>query len=175
VVLASASSANVPVRRREAFRHHGVVVALVNDATVDLELATGDALADVEALLAVNDLPADDVRDDNGAFYVAYDEGDAVGIGSLEVYGSTALLRSLVVRESVRGEGYGGAVCDALEREAREDGVDETWLLTTTASEFFAVRGYDEVPRESAPDAVRATEQFADVCPDSATCMRKSL
>lgn len=147
----------------------------MSDATVDLELATGDALADVEALLAANDLPADDVRDDTGAFYVAYDDADAVGIGGLEVYGSTALLRSVVVREDARGDGYGAAVCDALEREAREDGVDETYLLTTTASGFFAAHGYDEVQRADAPDAIRSTEQFADLCPDSATCMRKSL
>lgn len=147
----------------------------MSDATVDLALATGDALADVEALLAANDLPATDVGEDTGAFYVAYDEGDAVGIGGLETYGSVALLRSVVVREGARGGGYGAAVCDALEREAREAGVDETYLLTTTASGFFAARGYDEVPRESAPDAIRATEQFADVCPDSATCMHKFL
>ena len=77
--------------------------------------------------------------------------------------------------EDVRGQGYGAAVCDAIEREARADGVDETYFLTTTAAGFFAGRGYDAVPRESAPDAVRATEQFADLCPASATCMRKSL
>ena len=52
----------------------------MSDATVDLEPATGDALADVAALLAANDLPAEDVRDGSGAFYVAYDDGDAVGV-----------------------------------------------------------------------------------------------
>jgi amino-acid N-acetyltransferase len=146
----------------------------MTDPTVELARATGDGLADVRALLAANDLPAD-VGEDTGAFYVAYDDGDAVGIGGLETDGSVTLLRSLVVRERVRGEGYGGAVCDALEREARENGIDEAYLLTTTAAGFFAARGYDEVPRESAPDAIRATEQFADACPDSATCMHKSL
>lgn len=147
----------------------------MSDATVDLELATGDALADVEALLVANDLPADDVRDETAAFYVAYDDADAVGIGGLETYGSVALLRSLVVREGARGEGYGAAVCDALEREGRDADVDEVYLLTTTASGFFAAHGYDAVSREEAPDAIRATEQFADRCPASATCMRKSL
>lgn len=91
------------------------------------------------------------------------------------MYGSTALLRSVVVREDARGEVYGAAVCDALEREARADGVDETFLLTTTAAGFFASRGYDEIRRSEAPDPIRATEQFADLCPASATCMRKSL
>lgn len=147
----------------------------MSEATVDLELATGDALADVAALLAANDLPAEDVRDGTAAFYVAYDGGDAVGVGGLEVYGSTALLRSVVVGEDARGDGYGAAVCDALEREAREDAVDEVFLLTTTASGFFASRGYDEIRRADAPDPIRATEQFADLCPASATCMRKSI
>jgi len=147
----------------------------MSDETVDIEPATGEALADVEALLAANDLPADDVREKPDAFYVAFDDGDAVGVGGVEVYGSAGLLRSLVVRERLRGEGYGTAICDALEREARDAGVAVLYLLTTTAADFFAGRGYDVVDRDDAPDALRATAEFADLCPTSATCMRTSL
>jgi amino-acid N-acetyltransferase len=141
----------------------------------DATLADGDALADVEALLAANDLPAADVDAKPEAFFVAFDDGDAVGIGGVEARGSAGLLRSLVVRESVRGQGYGTAICDALEREAREDGLGALYLLTTTASGFFAARGYDEMDRAGAPDAIRETAEFADLCSDAATCMHKPL
>jgi amino-acid N-acetyltransferase len=45
------------------------------------------------------------------------------------------------------------------------------FLLTTTAPGFFA--GLDFVPceRDRAPAALRATPEFAVVCPSSAACM----
>ncbi|MFC6952035.1 arsenic resistance N-acetyltransferase ArsN2 [Halorubellus litoreus] len=147
----------------------------MSERAVELERATGEQLADVEALLVGNDLPAADVREGPGEFFVAFDDGEAVGIGGLEVAGDVALLRSVVVREAARGQGYGTAVCDALEREARNRGVDALYLLTTTAAGFFADRGYDRVDRDTAPAALRDTAEFADLCPASATCMRKHL
>ena len=145
----------------------------MSDRAVYLERATGEQLADVEALLEANDLPAVDVQDDVAEFYAAFDDGDAVGIGGLEFHADAALLRSLVVRDAVRGRGYGTVICDALEREALDRGVDAIYLLTTTASSFFADRGYDDVDRSEVPAVLRETTQFADLCPTSATCMRK--
>ena len=145
----------------------------MSDRAVDLERATGEQLADVEALLEANDLPAVDVQDDVAEFYAAFDDGDVVGIGGLEFHADAALLRSLVVRDAVRGRGYGTVICDALEREALDRGVDAIYLLTTTASSFFADRGYDDVDRSEVPAVLRQTTQFADLCPTSAACMRK--
>lgn len=70
---------------------------------------------------------------------------------------------------------YGTALCDRLEDRASADGVETLYLLTTTAAEFFADRGYVAVERSGAPDAIRGTTEFADLCPSSATCMAKSL
>lgn len=66
-------------------------------------------------------------------------------------------------------------MCDALETRAREAGVDEPYLLTTTATEFFAERGYVEIGRADAPTAIRESTEFADLCPSTVVCMRKSL
>lgn len=147
----------------------------MSERAVDLERATGEQLADVEALLEANDLPAVDVHDGVAEFYAAFDDGDAVGIGGLEFHDDGALLRSLVVRDAVRGQGYGTVLCDALEREARDRGIDAIYLLTTTASSFFADRGYDVVDRSEVPAVLRETTQFADLCPTSAACMRKQV
>lgn len=147
----------------------------MNGATLTLRRADDDSLSYVESLLDENGLPSRDVRSKPDCFYVGYADGDAVGVGGVEAYGPDALLRSVVVAESKRGEGFGTALCDALEAEARAEGVETLFLLTTTASDFFADRGYAEIERTDAPDAVRETTEFDDLCPATASCMRKSL
>ena len=147
----------------------------MSGATVTLRRADESALSDVETLLAENDLPSADVRTSPARFYVGYDGDDRVGIGGLERYGPDGLLRSVVVERSARGNGYGTALCDALERRARAEGVERLYLLTTTAAAFFAARGYEELERSDAPAAIRETSEFDELCPASAACMRKSL
>ncbi|GAA0716618.1 amino-acid N-acetyltransferase [Halorubrum trapanicum] len=147
----------------------------MNDTSLTLREADDDSLGYVEALLAENGLPSEDVRSAPDAFYVARDGDERIGVGGVEVYGSHGLLRSVVVERSKRGRGYGAALCDALESEARADGVDALYLLTTTASEFFAARGYAETPRGEVPADIRQTTQFDELCPATATCLRKSL
>jgi amino-acid N-acetyltransferase len=133
-----------------------------------------DALGYVETLLERNDLPAD-VRSKPDCFYVASAGGDRVGTGGIERYGTDGLLRSLVVERSYRGEGYGTAIRGALEAEARADGIETLYLLTTTAADFFAAAGYARIDRAEAPDTIRETTEFVDLCPASAACLRKSL
>lgn len=140
-----------------------------------IERATELDLEHVERLLAANDLPTADVRDSAPAFFIGRVDGDVVGVGGLETHGNVGLLRSVVVPEQHRGRGYGAAICAALESRAGEDGVSTLYLLTTTATEFFRARGYELVDRDGVPGAVRETSQFTDLCPASATCMRKRL
>jgi amino-acid N-acetyltransferase len=145
------------------------------DPSLTVEAADPDDLDAVEGLLEANDLPARDVRTSPATFYLARADARLVGVGGVEPYGSAGLLRSVVVEESHRGRGYGAALCDALEARAAERGVETLYLLTTTAAGFFRRNGYGAVPREEAPPSVRGTTQFADLCPTSATCMRKDL
>jgi amino-acid N-acetyltransferase len=147
----------------------------MNDGPLALDPAAGDSLAYVEALLDENELPSRDVRSKPDAFYVARRGGERVGVGGVEVHGTDGLLRSVVVERSARGRGYGTALCDALEAAAAAQGVGTLYLLTTTAAPFFAARGYAEIPRTEAPAAVRETTEFAELCPRSATCLRKVL
>lgn len=142
---------------------------------VSLRRADESDLRYVETLLAENGLPTGDVRSKSGCFYVAHLDGDPVGIGGIERCGSDGVLRSVVVESSVRGTGIGTAICAALERTARSEGIERLSLLTTTASGFFADLGYAEIDRADAPEAIRRTAEFDDRCPASATCMTKSL
>jgi len=49
------------------------------------------------------------------------------------------------------------------------------FLLTTTAADYFSARGFDPVDRSSAPEAIRRTREFAEICPGSAAFMRKRV
>ncbi|MFQ3319292.1 MAG: amino-acid N-acetyltransferase [Natronomonas sp.] len=143
--------------------------------SITLQRATEDTLDRVERLLERNDLPTQDVRAGPGRFFLADADGSLVGVGSVEMYGSDGLLRSLVVGEPHRGEGYGAELCDALEDEARESGGETLYLLTTTAAAFFERRGYDEIERAAVAPSVREMTQFTELCPASATCMQKPI
>lgn len=144
-------------------------------ATLSLEPATEADLDEVESLLEASDLPTADLHADEVRFFLARADEELIGVGGLEVYGPDALLRSVVTDPSVRGEGYGTSLVDALEERATALGATEMYLLTTTAATFFGDLGYREVDRESAPRSIRETAQFSTLCPDSATCMRKRV
>jgi amino-acid N-acetyltransferase len=148
---------------------------VMDDADVTLEPASEADLDSVEDLLSRCELPTADVREQAECFYLGTRGDRVVGVGGLEPYGSDGLLRSVAVEPSVRGQGVDSAIAEALEAEARESGIETLYLLTTTAADFFGSRGYERIEREAAPDAIAATSQFADLCPESATCMRRAL
>ena len=141
---------------------------------VKLHPVEGD-LDYVTEFLNRNDLPIQDLTAASTEFYYATADGERVGTGGLERHGDMGLLRSVVVETPKRNHGYGTALCKALETIARENGIETLYLLTTTASEFFAREGYSIIERSAAPAAIRSTTQFTDLCPATATCMRKSL
>jgi len=143
--------------------------------SIPLERARNDSLDRVRDLLAANDLPSADIRTGPGEFFVALDDGELVGVGGLELYGADGLLRSVVVEESSRGQGYGAELCRALERHARDNGVRTLYLLTTSAADFFRQQGYDPVSRADVPTVISETTQFEDLCPASATCLARPL
>lgn len=117
------------------------------------------------------DLTAAHLKD----FLVAERSGSVTGAVGLEPYGSSGLLRSLVVSPAIRGHGSGTRLVDALETRARELGITELWLLTTTAADFFARLGYAPAERDRAPEAIKDTAEFKSLCPSSAVCMVKTL
>jgi amino-acid N-acetyltransferase len=140
-----------------------------------LQQADESSIGYVERLLERADLPTDGVRAHPERFYIARHRDARVGVGGLELYGAVGLLRSVAVERSVRGRGYGTDLCDSLEGRACDSGAESLYLLTTTAEAFFGDRGYEEIERPAVPDAIRETAEFAELCPSTATVLRKSL
>jgi len=138
-----------------------------------IHAATAEA---VRTLLRECHLPTADLSESHLEHFFARRNGDALeGVVGLELYPPYALLRSLAVAPSERGRGIGRQLVMEAERHAREHGAREIYLLTTTAERFFARAGYESVPRNDAPSAIRETSEFATVCPASAALMRKRL
>lgn len=98
-----------------------------------------------------------------------------IAAGALQRFGSSALLRSVAVAADRRERGLGEAVVCELERLARAARISRLILLTQTATDFFARRGYVFIDRDAAPAEVKGSEEFRSLCPSSAACMAKSL
>lgn len=102
-------------------------------------------------------------------------DGVLAGVVGIEIHGRLGLLRSLAVTAAHRQAGLGASLVSEAESVAAERGVETLYLLTTTASSFFAGLGYEELARSEAPAAIAATAQFSSLCPASSTFMYKTL
>jgi|SRR6185312_10596661 len=132
--------------------------------------------AALAVLLQAADLSTEDITPEMlEHFLVAHLERALIGCAGLEVFGETALLRSVAVDEAHRGTGLGKELVAAAEDLARKEGVQQLYLLTTTAEAFFSGLGYRKATREEAPADIAGTEQFSNLCPSSSSFMVKTL
>ena len=133
-------------------------------------------LAQVLRLVGEAGLPIDDLDEaDLSHFLGLGPRNRPVGVVGLELLSATALLRSLAVDTSARGEGSGTALVEAAEGHAMREGVEVVYLLTTSAERFFERLGYARVSRESAPPEIQRTREFSEMCPAGAVLMMKYL
>ena len=141
-----------------------------------VERACPDDLDAIRDLLRTVDLPHEDLTSAHLDHFRVARDGDALhGVVGLEPCGDVALLRSLAVAPSARGEGLGARLADAIEDQAHEADIRTLYLLTTTAEGYFRTRGYESMARDELPEAIQETNEAARLCPTSATCMRKTL
>ncbi len=137
--------------------------------------ATNRDLDAVEYLLSANDLPLDGVKQNFASFVVAEDEGAIVGAVGLEKFGPVALLRSAVVSNAHRGSGIGRGLVERILENAEKDGIEELFLLTTTAEDYFPRFGFARTTRSAVPAAVKASAEFQGACPDTALVMTRRI
>lgn len=139
--------------------------------------ALADDLPAIVGLLNEAGLPTGDLADGlPGRFLVVEDtRGTLIGVIGLELNGRTGLLRSLAVAPAWRGQAIAARLVDRCELDARSAGVDELYLLTTSAADYFLRRAYAIVARDAVPAAIGQHAQFRSLCPASAKCLRKTL
>jgi UDP-N-acetylmuramate: L-alanyl-gamma-D-glutamyl-meso-diaminopimelate ligase len=168
----------------------GDVVCVLSSGSFDglhdkLLDAIGDAMrparptdmAGVRELLANAGLTAEPARDDQApTFFVLRNEQGLVGSVALEVLGDDAVLRALATSADARGSGYGWMLADMAVSQARWRGVRRIYLLTESASDFFAAKfGFRVVDRSTLSKAVAASETFTAVKGAGQVAMRLDL
>ncbi len=145
------------------------------ESVMRIRNATNADLSAVESLLAASDLPLDGVRENFSGFVVAEDRGSITGAIGLEKFGSAALLRSAVVSADNRGSGIGSRLVEQMLERAEEEGIDELYLLTTSAEKYFPRFGFTRTTRTAVPDSVKASAEFQGACPDTAIVMTRRI
>ena len=168
----------------------GDVVCVLSSGSFDglhdkLLDAIGDAMRpahrgdmhEVRELLAQVGLVEELARDEHvGNFYVLRNEQGVVGAVALEVHGDDAILRSLAVSPEFRGAGYGWMLADVAVSQARWRGVRRIYLLTESASDFFAAKfGFRVVDRSTLSKQVAASETFSRLTGAQLVAMRLDL
>lgn len=136
-----------------------------------IRAARADELSDIEDLLRRVRLPVEGIDRLAGLVTVADAAGQVVGSAALEPYDPAGLLRSVAVDPAFQGQGLGVRLTDATLSLARERQIERVYLLTETASAFFPRFGFRVIPRSEVDPAVRQSEEFARLCPDSAVAM----
>lgn len=125
-------------------------------------------------LLEANKLPASDLHPGVKKFLLL-SGSEVIGTGGLEIFSNIGLVRSVSVADAYKGKGYGREISRMLESAAKQLNVQELFLLTDTAKDFFAKLDYQVIERNAVPQSIRETQQFSSICPSSAIIMMKKI
>jgi amino-acid N-acetyltransferase len=140
-----------------------------------IDRASEEDLEEIYALLDRVSLPREGLREHLKTALVARSGDHVIGCGTLELYGSEALLRSVAVEPSFQGRGLGKQLMQSVLDFARKEKVKTVYLLTESASGFFARLGFRPVSRADVSATVKQSVQFVEVCCESAQAMVKKL
>ena len=143
---------------------------------LEIEILARPPRAGAMRLLDSADLPSSDLSDAMlEHFFFVGSPTKPIALIGLELFGENALIRSLVVAPGARSNGVGWALLTHAEQHSRSQGVHELYLLTTTADKFFERHGFKRIGRDTVPDSIRSTREFAEICPATSTIMVKAI
>lgn len=153
---------------------HDRLLDEIGDAVVP---ARRDTMPAIRALLESVNLPTDDASDDQaGSFFYLRNEHGITGLVGLSVLGEDSILHSLAVAPGQRGSGYGWMLADVAVQFARQRGCRRIYLLTQTASDFFAAKlGFRVVDRSTVSPGVANTTTFRGSTDSKFVAMRLDL
>jgi N-acetylglutamate synthase-like GNAT family acetyltransferase len=138
--------------------------------------ARPEDMARVREILGEAGLGGKDLVDDRFAdTTIIMEDGKIAGTVTVEIYDEAAIFRSLAILPEHRGHGLGWLLADHAVARAREKGARRLYLLTETASDFFAEKfGFRAIDRSTVDTQVAASPHFRDSA-RSAVAMRLDL
>ena len=138
--------------------------------------ATEDDEAAIRSLLESQRLPTETVGTTKTDFYLAVENNAIVGVAGFEYYGEDVLLRSVAVPASLQKKHIGSELVEWMISLAKQKGLERIFLLTETASKFFAKKGFRIVERSFiVNDGMKQSSQFSGGCCSTAACMKLDL
>ncbi|HLK29981.1 MAG TPA: arsenic resistance N-acetyltransferase ArsN2 [Puia sp.] len=137
--------------------------------------ASDDELEDIKKLLQQSDLPVEDISSDKVEFIVAIDSENIVGCIGIESYGTDGLLRSFAVAENFRSNNIGNELLQHLIMYSEQKNIKTLHLLTTTAEKYFLKKSFAIHNRNEAPQTIKQTTEFSEICPSSSVYMQLQL
>lgn len=146
---------------------------------LQIESAKDTDHAAVVVLLQETDLPPDGIELHMEDFLIVRHPeavaGPEILIGSvgLELYGESALIRSLAVHPDFQGKGLGTRLVNRAIDVGRNRGITRLFLLTDTAENFFKKKGFKIVTRDQVPDDMKQSIEFTTLCTSSPSMMRE--
>jgi N-acetylglutamate synthase and related acetyltransferases len=130
----------------------------------------------IRSILTSQKLPSESIGTGITDFYLALDNNTVVGVAGFEYYGEDALLRSVAVPSQYQKKGIGFQFVDWMIALGKQKRLKSMVLLTETASNFFAKKGFSVVGRSSINnEALKKSSQFCGGCCSSAACMKLDL
>ncbi|MHA2385633.1 MAG: arsenic resistance N-acetyltransferase ArsN2 [Candidatus Thorarchaeota archaeon] len=143
-----------------------------------IERTSPSELSWILSLLNDVDLPSEGVKDHISNFLSLRSDDDDPNLApwgcvGLEIYGDSALLRSMAISPEHQGKGLGTVLTKAIIEDAQEKGIKTLFLLTDTAEDFFRRFGFRVVEREHVPDDVKTSIEFTKLCLEAPAMMLK--
>ena len=142
---------------------------------LEIRQAKKSDLNGIKSLLESVSLPSADIDNHISNFLLLECDGNIAGTVGMEMYGETALLRSLAIQKEFQKKGYGRKLCNKLLSDAGIFNVKNVYLLTETAKDFFSREGFQIISREAVPEEIKRTYEYTTLCPSDSTCMVKKI
>jgi glycerol-1-phosphatase len=132
-------------------------------------------VAEITKLLVDSGLNSSGTVDRVDTTVVSTDDHEVTATACVQDFDGQGLLRSVAVRGDLRGKGLGMLAAASAVREARRRGVRHVALFTESAAPFFERMGFRSIDRTRLTNAILASAQAAEECPETASAMTLDL
>jgi len=146
-----------------------------NQTDIDYRYCQLEDLKSVYELLNENNLPVADLDLGKVRITVATINHNIVGCIGIEEYRSDGLIRSFAVLKRHRGTGIGDKLFQNLLDYCSQTEINTLHLLTDTAEGYFSRKGFAFTSREQAPNSIKGTSEFTELCPATCAYMVKGI
>lgn len=148
---------------------------MLNQTSLEFNKLDISSIDVAKKLLEQNNLPYQDIEDENVEVFALTYNSSLIGTIGLEAYGNIALLRSMATDKKYRDQGYGKYLFDEIIKHCKSKNINELYLLTCTADKYFKKLGFKQIFRDRLPNEIKQTKQFSQLCPCSAICMELKI